>query len=65
MDVQTKKLIGQLGEVATGLDTAPDAYYAHWSPDSKHVGKSSRSDRQILENVICRIECAASFRRRC
>jgi hypothetical protein len=33
MDVQTKKLIGQLGEVATGLDTAPDAYYAHWSPD--------------------------------
>jgi len=55
-DAQTKKLIGQLEEVATGLDSAPDAYHAHWSPDSKHVGISSRGDRHWEPNVIYRIE---------
>src|SRR5205807_5850634 len=55
-DTQTKKLIGMLEEVATGLDTAPDAFYAHWSPDSKHVGISSREDRHLLRNIIYRIE---------
>src|SRR4030095_15801498 len=56
MDAQTKKLIGKLEEVATGLDNAPEAYRAHWSLDSKHVGISSRSDRDQMENVIYRIE---------
>src|SRR6266404_6654589 len=56
MDAPTKKIIGQLEEVATDLDTAPDAYYAPWSPDSKHVAISSRSDRHMLENIIYRIE---------
>ena len=56
MDALAKKIIGRLEEVATDLDSAPDAYYAHWSPDSKHVGISSRSDRHMLENVIYRIE---------
>jgi hypothetical protein len=56
MDAPTKKLIGKLEEVATDLDTAPDAYYAHWAPDSKHVAISSRSDRHMLEDVIYRIE---------
>jgi hypothetical protein len=55
-DAQTKKLIGQLEEVATGLDSAPDAYHAHWAPDSKHVGVSSRADRHLTDNVIYRIE---------
>jgi hypothetical protein len=55
-DGQTKKLIGQLEEVATGLDSAPDAYRAHWSPDSKHVGVSSRDDRHLTRNIIYRIE---------
>jgi hypothetical protein len=55
-DAQTKKLIGQLEEVATGLDSAPDAYHAHWAPDSKHVGVSSRADRHLTHNVIYRIE---------
>jgi hypothetical protein len=55
-DTQTKKLIGQLEEVATGLDSAPDAYHAHWAPDSKHVGVSSRADRHLTHNVIYRIE---------
>jgi hypothetical protein len=55
-DAQTKKLIGQLEEVATGLDSAPDLYHAHWAPDSKRVGVSSRADRHLTRNVIYRIE---------
>jgi hypothetical protein len=55
-DAQSKKLIGELEEVSTGLDSAPDAYHAHWAPDSKHVGVSSRADRHLTRNVIYRIE---------
>ena len=55
-DAQTKKLIGKLEEVATGLDSAPDAYHAHWAPDSKHVGITSRADRHWADNAIYRIE---------
>ena len=55
-DAQTKKLIGKLEEVATALDTAPDAYHAHWSSESKHVGVSSRADRHLTRNVIYRID---------
>lgn len=56
MDAQTKKVLGELKDVATTLDSAPEAYRAHWSPDSKHVGISSRADRHTLDNVIDRIE---------
>jgi hypothetical protein len=56
MDAHTKKRIGQLEEVSTGLDSAPDAYHAHWSPDSKHVGITSRGDRHWAPNIIYRIE---------
>ena len=52
----TKKLIGQLEEVATDLDSAPDAYHAHWAPDSKHVGITPRADRHWADNAIYRIE---------
>lgn len=55
-DAQTKKLIGQLQDVANDLDSAPDAYHAHWAPDSKHVGVSSRTDRHLTRNIIYRIE---------
>jgi hypothetical protein len=55
-DAHTKKLIGKLEEVATGLDSAPDAYHAHWAPDSKHVGITSRADRHWADNAIYRIE---------
>jgi len=55
-DARTKKLIGQLEEVAIDLDSAPDAFHAHWAPDSKHVGVSSRADRHLTRNVIYRIE---------
>jgi len=44
MDAQTKKVLGELKDVATTLDSAPEAYRAHWSPDSKHVGISSRAE---------------------
>ena len=56
MDAQTGKLIGELEEVASGLDNAPEAFRAHWSPDSKHVAISSRSDRHQMDNVIYQIE---------
>ncbi len=56
MDAQGKKMLGELKDVATNLDTAPDAYHAHWSPDSKHVGITSRAERHWAANVIYRIE---------
>jgi hypothetical protein len=56
VDAQTKEVLGKLEEVATTLDTAPEAYRAHWSPDSKHVSISSRGDRHWTENIIYRIE---------
>ena len=61
MGAKTKKLIRPLEEVATDLDSAPDAYRAHWSPDSKHVGISSREDRHLLRNVIYRIESRRAY----
>src|SRR5262249_31662496 len=60
-DARTKKLIGQLEEVATDLDSAPDAYRAHWAPDSKHIGVSSRADRHLTRNVIYRIENGRAY----
>ena len=60
-DARTKNIIGPLEEVATGLDTGPDAYHAQWSPDSKHVGISSRSGRHWMPNIIYRIENRRAF----
>ena len=60
-DARTKKLIGQLEEVATELDSAPDAFHAHWAPDSKHVGVSSRADWHLTRNVIYRIENGRAY----
>src|SRR6266508_4822359 len=56
MDAKTKELLGELKDVATGLDTAPEAYRVHWSLDSKHVGICSREERHYAANVIYRIE---------
>lgn len=56
MDAKTKKILGELEEVAKGLDTAPEAYRVHWSPDSKHVAICSREERHYATNVIYRIE---------
>jgi hypothetical protein len=37
------------------LDTAPDAYGARWTPDSRHVAVGFRSDRHIAEVRLYRI----------
>jgi hypothetical protein len=60
-DARTKKLIGQLEEVAIDLDSATDAYHAHWAPGSKHVGVSSRADRHLTRDVIYRIENGRAY----
>ena len=60
-DARTKKLIGRLEEVATDLDSGPNAFHAHWAPDSKHVGVSSRADRHLTRNVIYRIENGRAY----
>ena len=31
-------------------------HHAHWAPDSKHVGITSRADRHWADNAIYRIE---------
>jgi len=56
MDANTKEIVGELEEVAKGLDTGPEAYRVHWAPDSKHVGICSREERRYATNVIYRIE---------
>jgi hypothetical protein len=56
MDAKTKEILGELEGVAKGLDTAPEAYRVHWSPDSKYVGICSREERHYATNVIYRIE---------
>jgi hypothetical protein len=56
MDAKTKEILGELEEVAKGLDTGPEAYRVHWSPDSKHVGICSREERHYATNMIYRIE---------
>ena len=61
MDRQTKKVLGELKEVETSWDTAPEAYGARWSPDSKHVGITSRGDRRWVINVIYRIDNQRAF----
>src|SRR6185369_17940848 len=60
-DARTKKLMRRLEEVAIDLDSAPDAFHAHWAPDSKHVGVSSRADRHLTRNVIYRIENGRAY----
>jgi hypothetical protein len=41
---------------ANNLDTAPDAYYAAWSPDSHYVAVSFRTDRHIMTLNVYAIE---------
>jgi len=61
MDAKTKEILGELEEVAKGLDTGSEAYRVHWSPDSKHVGICSREERHYATNVIYRIENRLAF----
>jgi hypothetical protein len=47
-----------LGNVSSdnNLDTAPDAYFAAWSPDSRYVAVSFRSERHIVTLNLYAIE---------
>jgi hypothetical protein len=47
--------IAQLPGIDDVLDTAPDAYEARWTPDSRHVAVGFRSDRHIAEVRLYRI----------
>jgi hypothetical protein len=38
------------------LDSAPDAYHAFWSKDSRHVAVSFRSNRHVLQLNLYRVE---------
>jgi hypothetical protein len=38
------------------LDTGPTAYFATWSPDSRHVAVTYRSDRHVVEFNLYEIE---------
>jgi hypothetical protein len=41
---------------SNNLDTGPKAYHAFWSPDSRRVAIGFRSDRQIVELNLYRVE---------
>ena len=45
-----------LDDIAARLDSGPNAYYAFWSKDSRHVAVTYRSDRHIVELNLFRIE---------
>ena len=50
--------IAPLDDIRSGntLDTAPQAYRAAWSADSRHVAVSFRSNRHVLETNLYRIQ---------
>ena len=52
-DAQTKKLIGQLEEVATGLDSAPDAYHAHWADNAIYRIENRRAYPVKTPELLC------------
>jgi hypothetical protein len=45
-----------LDDIGGRLDTGPDAYYAFWSADSRHVAVTFRSDRHVVELNLYHIE---------
>lgn len=56
-----KKKIGPLTEIEFRLDSAPDAFHAEWSPDSKHVAVTYRGDRHLMIMVVYRIESRRAY----
>jgi len=55
MDAQTDSKIGPLEEVKETLDTGADAFYAHWSADSRQVSISYRVERHVAAMIRYRI----------
>ena len=52
----TGKPIGPLEEIKDTLDTGADAFYAHWSADSRQVSITYRVDRHVAVMVRYRID---------
>jgi hypothetical protein len=52
------KKLARLPDISShnNLDSAPDAYTAAWSPDSRHVAVSWRSERHRLSLLLYRID---------
>ncbi|THD45123.1 MAG: hypothetical protein E8A46_29380 [Bradyrhizobium sp.] len=48
--------IARLADIGPVLDTGPNAYYAFWSADSRHVVITFRSDRHMVELNLYHIE---------
>ncbi len=53
--------IGPLEEVTEILDTAPSAYEAVWSPNSRYVALFYRSDRHVRAMTLYRIERGRAY----
>lgn len=64
MDAKAGKKIGPLTEITDGSwqDTAPKAYHAKWSPDSKMVTISYRSDRHTVSLIKYKIDKRRAFK---
>ena len=58
MAVPGHRRIARLDDISSNnnLDTAPDAYHAAWSPDSRYVAVSFRTERHIVTLNLSRIE---------
>lgn len=62
MDAQTDSKIGPLEEVNETLDTGGDAFYAHWSADSRQVSITYRVERHVAVMIRYRIANRRAYR---
>jgi len=56
MNAKTEKPIGPLQQIKETLDTGANAFYAHWSADSRQVSITYRVDRHVAVMVRYRID---------
>ncbi len=56
VNARTKKNLGSLQAVAEFFDTAPAAFHAEWTPDSRHLALWYRVHRHLNRLAIYRIE---------
>jgi len=61
MRAQTGKPIGPLEEIKDTLDTGANAFYAHWSADSRQVSITYRVDRHTAVKISYRIENGRAY----
>jgi hypothetical protein len=61
MHAKTGKPIGPLEQIKDTLDTGADAFYAHWSADSRQVSITYRVDRHTAVKISYRIENGRAY----